>query len=372
MGVFNSPTQRMPYVPPLGPSGDGSTGGGVSTLLGGDPPASNDWISALARQRQANARPDPNFIPAADPGPASTDDDAQIAQQRPTAPRPPAPQPTPRPPARSPGGGYGTVSQNQIERGMSPVQKQVNRSQALLEFAGRPLAPGVVTARLPDDWEQTKPWDVVDDLKRAAQRHNVPLLPFARMMYQEGKFNEPENLDPRHPLVWESTNPDRPIGWAQMTARTLDDLTKRARARGDTARATELEGYSLANREQAFDAAAEYFAYIYRSTRSWPAAAAGYNIGPDYMQRWLTNDPALPDPINLKTVIKGKDGNPIKDKYGNVQVHDRWKDMTNYVANAFRNFPTSPQVSGRYAPDNRWTDFKVAAPIPRTSNVPDP
>jgi len=66
----------------------------MSTLLGGSPPASNDWISALAgRQRPATGR-DPNIIPANDPG-----EDVQIAQQ--PAPQPPrrgsAPFPEPDP-----------------------------------------------------------------------------------------------------------------------------------------------------------------------------------------------------------------------------------------------------------------------------------
>jgi hypothetical protein len=85
MGTFTSPNQRTPYLPPLD-TGDGSSSASRSTLLGGDLPASNDWISTLARQRQGDAGRDPNIVPVADPGPSPAGDDGQIAPAPASAP----------------------------------------------------------------------------------------------------------------------------------------------------------------------------------------------------------------------------------------------------------------------------------------------
>lgn len=121
--------------------------------------------------------------------------------------------------------------------------------------------------------------DIVSEIKRAAERHGVPMQLLARLLYQEGKFNEVDKLGKE--LLMDSDDKDMPIGYAQMTKNTLQDLKDREARRGDTKRSQELATYSLANREQSFDAAAEQLSYLYRLVGgNWPKAVAAYNVGP--------------------------------------------------------------------------------------------
>jgi hypothetical protein len=299
---------------------------------------------------------DPNLVRVGT-DPSTPDDGAQVAQQRPNPPpvqrrptAPPVAPPQPQPPATSlPGRGYGTVPQANIERGMTTEQKAINRGQALSEVAKLPAPPN--TLLLPDDWQTTKAPDLVDDVQRAAQRHNVPVQLLARMLYQEGKFNEPDKLSKS--LVMSSKDPTQPLGEAQMTQQTLDDLRQKALARGDTARARELAGYSLANRAQAYDAAAERLAYGYRLLGSWPAAVAAYNMSPDYFRFWLKGydaNPGLAAPENLP---KGLPGGPSK-----------WEEIMRHVRISVRGRPEDFQTSDMYEPGNAITGFRVARPIP--------
>ncbi|MDB5486909.1 MAG: hypothetical protein JWQ58_624, partial [Reyranella sp.] len=226
------------------------------------------------------------------------DDDVQIAQQQEAQNRPPAKQPTPpqsAAPSQEPGRGYGKKPQAEIEKGMTPLQIRINRDQAFRELTRQPLTPEQEAkgAPLPDDWETTKPADIVDAIKRAAERHGVPTQMFARLLYQEGKFNERDKL--REPLVMDSTSRFKAIGYAQMNKNTLQDLLQRARARGDVARAEELETYSLGNFRQAFDAAAENLALNYKLTGgSWPQAVAAYNVGAGDLVSWLKGARKIP------------------------------------------------------------------------------
>lgn len=177
MGIFSSPNQRL-YVPPI--NGDGS---GRGTLLGGQPPQGEDWLTLLTRHRREEAGRDPNVV-LAKAGPAAAE--VQIAQQRPTPASPPVspPQPTDEQLEliSEPGRGYGKVPQATIERDMKDEEKRINRAQALLELAGRPLPPDAIRVPLPDDWERTKPSEIVDDIRRAAERHGVPIQLLARFI----------------------------------------------------------------------------------------------------------------------------------------------------------------------------------------------
>lgn len=327
---------RRPYAPPFDPSGPLD---GDATFLGTG---------------------DPTLIRVTD-GPADADDDVQIAQQRPNPPAPRRqpqvkPAPKPQPPLLSPqqqmaepGRGYGVVPQAQVERGMTPTQRMVNRSQALREYANQQPPPG--EELLPDDWERTKAPDLVDDIRRAAQRHGVPLQMLARLLYQEGKFNEPDKL--KKPLVMSSEKKTVPIGWAQMTQQTLNDLKRTAELRGDTARLKELQGYSLANREQAFDAAAEQLAYARRMTGSWHAAAASYNTTPYYIAPWLRGA-NVTSPENL---WREKDGPPGK----------KWEEMKKYLAIVMRG-TADAHTPDMYEGADPVKGFRVASRIPPFSS----
>ena len=149
MGVF-TPAVRRSYAPPLDDI-DASGNSSNKTLLGAG---------------------DPNLIRVANDPPTQSGDE-QVAQQRPNpSPLQRKPVGPPTLPATSqPGRGYGTMPQAIIERGMTKEQKMINRSQALLEVAKQP--PPSNAELLPDDWQTTKSPDLVDDLQRAAQRHNV-------------------------------------------------------------------------------------------------------------------------------------------------------------------------------------------------------
>jgi hypothetical protein len=349
MGIFSSPNPRF-YVPPVGRDSDRR-----GTLLGGHSPEGDDWLTLLTRQRQEEGGRDPNVV-LAKAGPAAAE--VQIAQQRPTPPRPRRPSPPSNAELMSqPGRGYGQVAQDEIERDastgqpMTQAQKAINRGQALREIARLPVPSDPRITPLPDGWERTKPSEIVDDIKRAAQRHGVPIQLFARLLYQEGKFNEPGRVHP--PIVWSSPNARQPLGLAQMTTETLNELKRLARTRGDTARARELDGFSLADRAQAFDAAAEHLAYQHRLLGSWHAAVAGYNRGHSWMAHWLTG---------LE---------PNKDFRAPEGSQASWNQMTNYLRIIFRGAAEDAQTADMYEPGNVRTGVRVAPQVPRSRNQAD-
>ena len=251
--------------------------------------------------------------------------------------------------AREPGRGYGKIPQAQIERGMTPAQIKINRDQAFRELTRQPLtAEQAKTALLPDDWETTKPADIVDAIKRAAERHGVPIQMFARLLYQEGKFNEKDKL--RRPLVMDSPSRFTAIGYAQMNKNTLQDLLNRAIARSDVARAEELKTYSLGNFRQAFDAAAENLALNYKFTANWPQAVAAYNVGADELVSWL----------------KGGKKDPIDFATPHAAPKDKWKEMSAYLAIIFRGADEDPRTGDvpAFDPSRLWHTRK---PISRPS-----
>jgi len=269
---------------------------------------------------------DPNVVRVAGGDPAGADIDTQVAQQQEAQNRPSAQRstsPPSAPPSQEPGRGYGKRPQAEIERGMTHDQIKINRDQAFRELTRQPLTAEqeAKSAPLPDDWEKTKPADIVDEIERAAERHGVPIQLLARLLYQEGKFNETDKL--KRPLLMESNNPTRPIGYAQMTKDTFEDLKRRARARGDEDRARELAGYSLANREQSFDVAAEQLAYLHRLMGgSWPKAVAAYNYGPG-IGKWF-------------------DGQNVDISTG------KWGELKGYLAMILRGAAEDPQTADGY------------------------
>jgi hypothetical protein len=200
---------------------------------------------------------------------------------------------------------------------------------------------------LPDDWRQTKPPEYVNALDRAAQRHDVPIDVLARQMYQEGKFGERRDLR----TDWDHVNKTLPVGLAQMTTQTFNELTERAKLRGDFDRVRELQGFSPMNPDYAFDAAAEHLAHSYRRLGSWPAAAAAYNYSLDYFDKWLKGSSDVRDPATMK----------------DASGYDKWKEITNYVSNAFQNIGPNPQTGDIYArrsSNSRFErGFKVAGSI---------
>ena len=116
-----------------------------------------------------------------------------------------------------------------------------------------------------------------------------------------------------------------------MTKDTFQTLKNRAILRGDTKRSQELATYSLANREQSFDAAAEQLAYLYRLTGgSWPKALAAYNFGPG-LANWFNGDP-----------VSTKDGKPAYPSNG------KWKEIAAYLAYALRGASEDPQTADSY------------------------
>jgi hypothetical protein len=278
---------------------------------------------------------DPNIVRVADSEPAPADDEVQVAQQQ-GAPGQPGGgrsnrQETPQlPPIQEPGRGYGKRPVEEIERGMTPLQIRINRDQAVRELTRQPLTAEQARSALPDDWESTKPADLVDEIKRAAERHGVPIQMFARQLYQEGKFNERDKL--KQPLRMDSDKGNVPIGYAQMDKDTFQTLKNLAILRGDTKRSQELATYSLANREQSFDAAAEQLAYLYRLMGgSWPKALAAYNFGPG-LKNWFDGKP----------VSISKDGKPVYVSDG------KWKEISAYLAYALRGASEDPQTADGY------------------------
>ena len=297
---------------------------GAFETIEGKPPTMAD-IRSLVGDVLRPLADDPNIVRVADNESAGVDGDVQVAQQQEAQNRPSARQPTSSPPAspaQEPGRGYGKRPQAEIEKGMTRDQVKINRDQAFRELMRQPLDPKDAGNALPDGWEKTKPADLVDEIKRAADRHGVPIQLLARLLFQEGKFNEPDKL--KKPLVMESSNPKTPIGYAQMTGETFEDLKRRARERGDKDRAKELAGYSLANREQSFDAAAEQLAYLHRLTGgSWPKAVAGYNYGPGIRQ-WF-------DGQNVAISTK------------------KWEELKGYLPFALKGAAEDPQTADGYA-----------------------
>ncbi|HET7715509.1 MAG TPA: transglycosylase SLT domain-containing protein [Bauldia sp.] len=243
---------------------------------------------------------DPNIVRVAGGEQATADDEVQVAQAPPAGSRGgSAANPAPTPPGRN----YGVIPQVVIERGMTPVQKKINRDQAFRELTRQQLTAAEARRALPDDWESTKPVDIVSEIKRAAERHGVPMQLLARLLYQEGKFNEVDKLGKE--LLMDSDDKDTPIGHAQMTKNTLQNLKDRAARRGDTKRSQELATYSLANREQSFDAAAEQLSYLYRLVGgSWPKAVAAYNVGPG-LSGWFNGANMDPRFFAARTDAKG-------------------------------------------------------------------
>lgn len=337
------PTDGAPSLggAPFGvkPATVGSSSLSLNTSLGrttGPTPPSSPSLPPSSSATMRNAWPaadrvdDPNIVRAAD---------IQIAQNQGTPPvRRPTPkdgrenQPTP------PGRGYVQGRQDQIERGMTPLQIRISRDQAFRELTRQPLNAKQALNALPDDWETTKPADLVDEIKRAAERYGVPVQMFARQLFQEGKFNETDKL--RAPLRMDSNVGSDPIGYARMTKDTFQTLQNLARLRGDTKRARELAGYSLANREQSFDAAAEQLAYLHRLMGgSWPKALAAYNYGAG-IKKWFDGDPI--------SISKGK-----------------WEEIAGYLAYALRGAAEDPQTGDGYVfqtPNQAHTRERIHRP----------
>ncbi len=126
------------------------------------------------------AAPDERLAPAqaADPNivRARVGDGEQVAQA--TPPGSPAgsrggsaANPGPPPP---PGRNYGVVPQIAIERGMTELQKKINRDQAFRELTRQPLTADEARNALPDDWESTKP------AARRRIRQPVTCMPISR------------------------------------------------------------------------------------------------------------------------------------------------------------------------------------------------
>jgi hypothetical protein len=312
---------------------------------------------------------DPNIVRVADGELAPADDEVQVAQQQGTPGRPPAGQPgggrgnrqeTP-PPMQEPGRGYGKRPVEEIERGMTPLQIRINRDQAFRELTRQPLTADQARSALPDDWESTKPADLVDEIKRAAERHGVPIQMFARQLYQEGKFNEPDKL--KEPLRMDpGKGPNKgkvPIGYPQMTSDTFQTLKNLAIGRGDTKRSQELATYSLANREQSFDAAAEQLAYLYRLMGgNWPKALAAYNFGPGLMN-WFDGKP----------VSISKDNKPVYISKG------KWEEISVYLAYALRGASEDPQSADGYVlrpPNQDRTRDRIYRPAVPSDTIRNP
>jgi Transglycosylase SLT domain len=307
-------------IPPdAGPSSQSSYTSFGHTA-GPTPPSSSNlptppFVAAHNAWPAVDRTDDPNIVRAAD---------IQVAQNQPppsrTGRQVPPPSPTHREPP-PPGRGYVQGQQDRIERGMTPLQVRISRDQAFRELTRQPLDAEQARSALRDDWETTKPADLVDEIKRAAERHGVPVQMFARQLFQEGKFNESDKL--KRPLLMDSPNLKVPLSYPQMTKGTFQDLRRRALQRGDTKRAQELATYSLANREQSFDAAAEHLAYLHRLMGgSWPKALAAYNYG-----------------VGIKDWFDGKPMS-IGTK--------KWEEIAGYLAYALRGAPEDPQMGDGY------------------------
>ena len=195
MGIFSPVAKRNAYVPP-------SDGANSPTLLTGA---------------------DPNLVRVSGGGdPDTSSDDVQLAQQRPSPARPqvPAPQQSPTQLTAQPGRGYGELPQSQLEQNLSADQKRANREQALHELAQQPPPRG--TTLLPDDWERTKPSEVVDDIRRAAQRHGVPTDLLARLLYRRGSSMSQTNSAT---ILWSCSRKTRRRRWVGRRSRPTRSIT---------------------------------------------------------------------------------------------------------------------------------------------------
>ena len=312
---------------------------------------------------------DPSIVRVAGGEQVTADDEVQVAQA-PAAPAPPAPS------NQKPGRGYGITPQKQIESGMTKLQRQINRDQAFRELTRQPLPAEEARYALPDDWETTKPANVVDDIKRAAERHGVPLQLLARLLYQEGKFGEVARG--RAPLVMHSDRRHQPIGYAQMNRITFEDLIKRARERGDTARAEELKTYSLADQAQSFDAAAEQLAYLYRHLGgNWPKAVAAYNVGPTAIWTWFDaeqdpkdKDGVKSDPRFFATRTTDKKGKPLPESQ--LKQTGKWQEMSAHLRMVLRGAAEDPATSDMYGyqPPKQYRARAQIPPRPAPSGQP--
>ena len=180
----------------------------------------------------------------------------------------------------------------------------------------------------------------------------MPIQLLARLLYQEGKFNEIDKLGKALPM--DAKSKDIPIGYAQMTKNTLENMKDRAARRGDTKRSDELATYSLGNREQSFDAAAEQLAYLYRLMGgNWPQAVAAYNVGPSLM-RWFNG--AEIDPRFFANKMD-RDKKPV--------ATDKWtKEVPEYLRFVLRGAAEDPYSADMYEPQAP-NQYRVRDPIPR-------
>lgn len=173
--------------------------------------------------------------------------------------------------------------------------------------------------------------------------------------YQEGKFNEGANL--KDPLLMQSTNAAKPLGWAQITTDKVKELTALARARGDTARVSELNSYSPGDRAKAFDVAAELLAYQHRLLGSWHASVAAYNLGQNFVNDWLN----------------GLDRSDDDHQYSRDPraVRKNWREMKSYLSIVLRGNADEPPSSKMYDYRDPEVNLRVPAPIPRSAKALD-
>lgn len=145
------------------------------------PPANGTDASGNSLNQTFLGTADPNLIRVSGDSP-TPDDGVQVAQRRPD-PSPVQRQQLPVPSRQTlsnPQPGYGDIPQADIENGMSADEKRANRAAALARYARQPFTNAYP---LPDDWQRTQPRDLVDDVTRAAQRHDVPIDLLARVLY---------------------------------------------------------------------------------------------------------------------------------------------------------------------------------------------
>jgi len=134
-----------------------------------------------------------------------------------------------------------------------------------------------------------------------------------------------------------------------MTKNTLADLKRRARERGDIARARELETYRLGNRSQSFDAAAEQLTYLYRLLGgSWPKAVAGYNVGATSILNWFDGEEG-------EDSEKGKIKDPMyfaatkRDKNNELIQTNKWtEEVPAYLRHVLRGAAEDPETPNMY------------------------
>jgi soluble lytic murein transglycosylase-like protein len=144
-----------------------------------------------------------------------------------------------------------------------------------------------------------------------------------------------------------------------MTSDTFQTMKNLAIGRGDTKRSQELATYSLANREQSFDAAAEQLAYLYRLMGgNWPKALAAYNFGPGLMN-WFDGKP----------VSISKDNKPVYISKG------KWEEISVYLAYALRGASEDPQSADGYVlrpPNQDRTRDRIYRPAVPSDTIRNP